>query len=55
MFQSAGIARTQRGHVSGLGPYAIHRLDIDKAQSSIILEDPRLGLSGAARPAGGRA
>jgi hypothetical protein len=41
VYQSAGIARNQRGQFGGIGPYSICRLDIDKARLTTLLEDPK--------------
>ncbi len=40
VYHSAGIARDARGHIAGLGPHAIHRLDVDRVQFKTLLEDP---------------
>lgn len=39
LYQSAGIARNQAGHFINLGPYALQRLDLDRSQHAILLED----------------
>jgi hypothetical protein len=41
IFQSAGVARDQNGRYSGTGPFAIHKLDLDSGQMSVIAEDPK--------------
>lgn len=40
VFQSAGIARNGAGHPVGLGPFAVHRLDLEAGTMSTLLEDP---------------
>ncbi len=41
VFQSAGIARNEQGHFHGVGPYAIHRIDLDTGHLETLLEDER--------------
>jgi hypothetical protein len=41
VYQSAGIGRSANGLISGLGPYSIHRLDLDKGEMTTLLEDGR--------------
>jgi hypothetical protein len=41
VYQSSGLARNPRGHISGQGPYAISRLDIDHVKQTTVLEDPQ--------------
>jgi hypothetical protein len=54
LYQSAGVARNAAGVPMGLGPYAIMRLDLDKSESSVLLESdqhdylsPRSGPDGS--------
>jgi hypothetical protein len=39
LFQSAGIGRNDRGQFTGLGPYAIHKIDLDGSNMQTILEE----------------
>jgi hypothetical protein len=41
VYQSAGLARDPRGFVTGLGPYSIHRLDIDRGKFATVLENAK--------------
>ena len=41
VYQSAGLARTQTGIVSAVGPYAIHQLDLDREKFTTLMEDGR--------------
>jgi hypothetical protein len=41
VFQSAGVARDQNGRYSGNGPFAIHKLDLDSGEMSVIAEDTK--------------
>jgi hypothetical protein len=54
VFQSAGIARNESGAILGLGPYAIHELDLERDRMTTLLESdtfdgllPRLSADGA--------
>lgn len=40
VFQSAGLARNREGLVSGLGPFAIERLDLRSGTMDTLLESP---------------
>ncbi|HVT83315.1 MAG TPA: hypothetical protein VHM90_21930 [Phycisphaerae bacterium] len=39
VYHSAGLSRDQRGHIQGVGPHAIHRLDVDQGKFKTLLED----------------
>ena len=39
VYQSAGIARYDTGHFAGQGPYAIHKLDLDRERMETLMED----------------
>jgi len=39
VYHSAGLSRNQRGFITGQGPYAIHRLDMDKGKFETVMED----------------
>ena len=41
VFQSAGVGRNAAGHLAGLGPFSIQKLDIDSTVLSTLIEDPR--------------
>jgi hypothetical protein len=41
LFQSAGIGRDQQGNLAGIGPYAIHRLDLEREELETLAEDPK--------------
>ena len=41
VFQSAGIARNSNGHPFGLGPFAVHRLNLESGEMTSLLEDPK--------------
>ena len=41
VYQSSGIARNERGHVTGRGPYSISRLDIDSVKQTTVIEDSK--------------
>lgn len=40
VYQTAGLARNAQGMAIAVGPYSIHKLDIDRAQLTALLEDP---------------
>ncbi|OYU99282.1 MAG: hypothetical protein CFE26_25945 [Verrucomicrobiales bacterium VVV1] len=40
VYHSAGLSRTANGHVVGLGPYAIHRLNFSGHDLETLLESP---------------
>jgi hypothetical protein len=46
VFQSAGVGRDQNGHLSGRGPFAIHKLNLDTGEMTSIAEDPKYDLLG---------
>jgi hypothetical protein len=39
VFQSAGIGRTKDGHFAGIGPFAIHTLDVESGELKTVVED----------------
>jgi hypothetical protein len=41
LFQSAGLANNEQGHVVGNAPYSVQLLDLDSMQMSALLEDER--------------
>jgi len=41
LFQSAGLARTQQGHVLAQGPFSIQHLDIARGALTSVCDDPR--------------
>ena len=41
VFQSAGLARNAQGYAVGLGPFAIHALNLDTGTLATLLEDPK--------------
>ena len=46
IYQShSGLARNERGHITGQGPYAIPRLDMDNVKQTTVLEDPKFTIS----------
>jgi hypothetical protein len=54
LFQSAGVGRNSQGVGIGLGPYAIHRLDVETGNLTTVLEEenndlllPRMSADGA--------
>lgn len=40
VFQSAGVGRDAQGYPARLGPYALHRLDVDTGRLETLVEDP---------------
>jgi hypothetical protein len=44
VFQSAGVARTIDGHVAGLSPASVQRMDIDSGEIATVAEDERFDL-----------
>ena len=46
VFQSAGVMRDREGRYSGLGPYAIQRLDLDSGAMTCLAEDENSDLLG---------
>ncbi|HZS48375.1 MAG TPA: hypothetical protein VFC63_25115 [Blastocatellia bacterium] len=46
VFQSAGIARNQKGQQSGRGPFAIHQLSIETADMTTLAEEKNFDLLG---------
>ena len=53
VFQSAGLGRTQQGHVAGIGPCALQLLDLERGHLETLAEDgktdflaPRLAADG---------
>jgi hypothetical protein len=40
VFQSAGVARNKDGYPLGLGPFAVHQLNMDTGAMKMLLEDP---------------
>lgn len=53
LFQSAGVARNQRGAFIGLSPYAIQKIDLDTSKMTMVVEEddcdalmPRQGKDG---------
>jgi hypothetical protein len=46
VFQSAGIARDEDGFPHGQGPFAVHRLDLESGEMTVVAEDPKHDLLG---------
>jgi hypothetical protein len=40
VFQSAGLGRDGAGRYSGVGPFAVHRLDLDSGELECLAEEP---------------
>jgi hypothetical protein len=46
VFQSAGVGRDVAGQVCGLGPFAVHQLDLDSGEMEILAEEADCDLLG---------
>jgi hypothetical protein len=46
VYQSAGVGRTRDGHVAGMSPFAIRRIDLDQGTVETLAEDPKHDLLG---------
>jgi hypothetical protein len=53
VFQSAGLGRDGNGRFRGLGPFAIHQLDLDSGEMECVVEEPEFDLLGPQRTADG--
>ncbi len=42
VFQSAGLGRNRHGHFLALGPFSIQELNMDTAEMTTLLEDPKV-------------
>jgi len=42
VYQSAGVGRNREGHFLALGPFSIHRVDIDSVEMETLAEDERM-------------
>lgn len=40
VYQSAGVGRNREGHPVGLGPFAIHLIEVDRGELSTVAEHP---------------
>jgi hypothetical protein len=40
VYHSAGLSRDSNGHVRGLGPFGIHRIDLQNGELETVLESP---------------
>src|SRR5262249_35359721 len=53
VFQTAGVGRDGHGRFSGLGPFAIHLLDLDSGNMDTLAEEPESDLLGPHMDASG--